>query len=99
MLIYVPPLSENGRARLKAIYETNDGFEIARRDLQLRGPGEFIGARQSGVPLLRYADLESDVDLVEAARGAAEEMLARFPEAAEAILVRWYGGRSQLLRA
>jgi ATP-dependent DNA helicase RecG len=99
VLIYVPPLSENGRARLKAIYETNDGFEIARRDLQLRGPGEFIGARQSGVPLLRYADLECDVDLVEAARGAAEEMLARFPEAAEAILVRWYGGRSQLLRA
>ncbi|MBK9219257.1 MAG: ATP-dependent DNA helicase RecG [Uliginosibacterium sp.] len=99
VLIYVPPLSENGRARLKAIYETNDGFEIARCDLQLRGPGEFIGARQSGVPLLRYADLECDVDLVEAARGAAEEMLARFPEAAEAILVRWYGGRSQLLRA
>lgn len=99
VLIYVQPLSENGRARLKAIYETNDGFEIARRDLQLRGPGEFIGARQSGVPLLRYADLELDIDLVEAARGAAEEMLARFPEAAEAVLARWYGGRSQLLRA
>lgn len=99
VLIYVPPLSENGRARLRAIYETNDGFEIARRDLQLRGPGEFIGARQSGVPLLRYADPACDVDLVEAARAAAEEMLARYPEAAEAVLARWYGSRSQLLRA
>ncbi|WP_026258793.1 ATP-dependent DNA helicase RecG [Uliginosibacterium gangwonense] len=99
VLIYASPLSENGRARLKAIYETNDGFEIARRDLHLRGPGEFIGARQSGVPLLRYADLEMDIDLVESARQAADEMLARFPDAAEALHTRWYGGRSQLLRA
>lgn len=99
VLIYASPLSENGRARLKAIYETSDGFEIARRDLHLRGPGEFIGARQSGVPLLRYADLETDIDLVEAARKAAEEMLARYPDAAEALLVRWYAGRAQLLRA
>ena len=99
ILIYASPLSENGRARLKAIYETNDGFEIARRDLQLRGPGEFIGARQSGVPLLRYADLEADIDLVEAARTAAGEMLDRFPEAAEALLARWYGDRAELLKA
>ena len=99
ILIYASPLSENGRARLKAIYETSDGFEIARRDLQLRGPGEFIGARQSGVPLLRYADLEEDIDLVEAARQAAEEMLTRFPAAADALLARWYGGRAELLKA
>ncbi|HEX5126065.1 MAG TPA: ATP-dependent DNA helicase RecG, partial [Rhodocyclaceae bacterium] len=61
VLLYAKPLSENGRMRLKVIYENTDGFEIARRDLQLRGPGEFIGARQSGVPLLRYADLEMDI--------------------------------------
>ncbi|MDQ7988907.1 MAG: ATP-dependent DNA helicase RecG [Candidatus Dactylopiibacterium sp.] len=99
VLLYAPPLSPNGRARLKAIFETTDGFEIARRDLQLRGPGEFIGARQSGVPLLRYADLEADVDLIEVARQAAEELQARHPEAADALLARWYGGRAELLRA
>jgi len=99
VLVYAQPLSQNGRERLKAIYETTDGFEIARRDLHLRGPGEFIGARQSGVPLLRYADLERDVDLIEAAKQAAEEMQARFPDAAEALLARWYGGRAELLKA
>ncbi|MDP5241062.1 ATP-dependent DNA helicase RecG [Uliginosibacterium sp. 31-16] len=99
VLVYAQPLSQNGRERLKAIYETTDGFEIARRDLHLRGPGEFIGARQSGVPLLRYADLEQDVDLIEIARQAAEELQARHPEAADALLARWYGGRAELLRA
>ena len=54
ILLYQTPLSETARARLKIIYENSDGFEIARQDLQLRGPGEFLGARQSGVPLLRY---------------------------------------------
>jgi ATP-dependent DNA helicase RecG len=99
VLIYAQPLSENGRSRLKAIYETTDGFEIARRDLQLRGPGEFIGARQSGVPMLRYADLEFDVDLVEQARQAATEMLEKYPAEAEVLLERWFGGRADLLKA
>jgi ATP-dependent DNA helicase RecG len=99
VLVYAQPLSQNGRARLKAIFETTDGFEIARRDLQLRGPGEFIGARQSGVPLLRYADLEADVDLIEVAKQAAEELQTRHPEAADALIARWYGGRSELLKA
>jgi ATP-dependent DNA helicase RecG len=99
VLIYAQPLSANGRERLKAIYETNDGFEIARRDLHLRGPGEVIGARQSGVPLLRYADIERDIDLLEIAHQAAEALQARAPEAVEAILHRWYGGRSELLKA
>ncbi|MDB5816289.1 MAG: recG [Rhodocyclales bacterium] len=99
VLLYAQPLSENGRLRLKAIYETSDGFEIARRDLQLRGPGEFIGARQSGVPLLRYADLDRDVDLVEQARQAATEMLDKYPDAAEVLLERWFGGRAELLKA
>lgn len=99
VLIYAQPLSENGRERLKAIYETTDGFEIARRDLQLRGPGEFIGARQSGVPLLRYADLDLDIDLVEQARQAATEMLDKYPAEADVLLERWFGGRSHLLKA
>jgi ATP-dependent DNA helicase RecG len=65
VLIYAGPLGEIARQRLKIIFENTDGFEIARQDLQIRGPGEFVGARQSGVPLLRYADLELDADLNE----------------------------------
>jgi ATP-dependent DNA helicase RecG len=98
VLLYEPPLSETARARLKIIYENSDGFEIARQDLHLRGPGEFIGARQSGLPLLRFADLE-DTALVEAARAAAEEMLTHWPQHATRPLARWLGGRPELLRA
>jgi ATP-dependent DNA helicase RecG len=98
VLLYEPPLSETARARLKIIYENSDGFEIARQDLHLRGPGEFIGARQSGLPLLRFADLE-DTELVAAARAAAEEMLAKWPQHVERHLARWLGGRAELLKA
>jgi ATP-dependent DNA helicase RecG len=98
VLLYEPPLSETARTRLKIIYENSDGFEIARQDLHLRGPGEFIGARQSGLPLLRFADLE-DTALVEAARAAAEEMLTHWPEHATRHLARWLGGRAELLKA
>ncbi len=98
ILLYAQPLGELARARLKVIFKSGDGFEIAREDLRLRGPGEFIGARQSGLPLLRYADLE-DVTLVEKARAAAEDMLRDAPERAAAHLKRWLGGREDLLRA
>jgi len=99
VLIYAGPLGEVARQRLKIIYENTDGFEIARQDLQLRGPGEFVGSRQSGVPLLRYADLEMDADLVEMARGVAEEMLTGHPELAERHLQRWLGSREELLKS
>ena len=68
ILLYDDALSDVARERLKVIYETADGFEVARRDLMMRGPGEFLGARQSGAPLLRFADLERDAALVEQAR-------------------------------
>nr|WP_232368602.1 ATP-dependent DNA helicase RecG [Azospira inquinata] len=99
VLLYAGPLGETARARLKIIYENTDGFEIARQDLQLRGPGEFVGSRQSGVPLLRYADLEQDQDLVEAARGLAESLLRQAPEVAARHLRRWLGSREELLKA
>ncbi len=98
ILLYQKPLSAIARERLKIIFEHTDGFEIARQDLRLRGPGEFLGARQSGVPMLRFADLEQDADLLDAARVAAEEMLREFPEAAQRHLQRWLGGKSEYLR-
>ena len=99
ILLYSDPLSGTARERLKIIYENADGFEVARRDLALRGPGEFLGERQSGVPLLRFADLEEDRDLVEAARAAAAEMIERHPEAAHAHVERWLGSREDLSHA
>lgn len=99
ILIFARPLSEAGRARLKVIYEHTDGFVIAREDLRIRGPGEFVGARQSGVPLLRYADLEADAALIEPARELAEDLLNHEPALAQALMSRWLGGREALLRA
>jgi len=98
ILLYQNPLGETARERLRIIYESTDGFEIARHDLRIRGPGELLGARQSGVPMLRFADLERDLELLEAARDAAERMLREFPERAEAHLARWLGGRQDYLR-
>ena len=99
VLLYQKPLGEAARSRLRVIFENSDGFVIAREDLMLRGPGEYLGARQSGAPLLRFADLEKDTDLVEAARGTAEGLLRDSPEAAERHLERWLGGRADFSRA
>ena len=98
VLLYQTPLSEMARSRLKVIYENTDGFEIARQDLRLRGPGEFVGSRQSGVPMLRYADLEEDADLVEQARPLAEKLLREAPEIAARLIERWLGGREEMLK-
>jgi ATP-dependent DNA helicase RecG len=98
ILLYAQPLGESARARLKIIFENTDGFEIARQDLHLRGPGEFIGSRQSGLPMLRYADLEDSV-LLEQARTAAEELLRGDPAVVRHHLERWLGGRAELLGA
>jgi len=99
VLLFEEPLSETAKARLKVIFEHRDGFEIARQDLSIRGPGEFLGARQSGVPLLRFADLERDVALIEQARDAAEELLRDDPTAAHAHLARWLGAKAEFIRA
>jgi ATP-dependent DNA helicase RecG len=98
-LLFEEPLTDTAKARLKVVFENTDGFEIARQDLIIRGPGEFLGAKQSGVPLLRFADLEKDVALIEKARDAADELLAKEPAAAEAHLQRWLGGRQEFFKA
>ncbi|SFU79521.1 ATP-dependent DNA helicase RecG [Polaromonas sp. YR568] len=92
-------LGEMARERLKAMAQTNDGFEIARRDLEIRGPGEFLGARQSGAPLLRFADLETDAALLAWARGLAPRMLDQYRQLANLHIARWLGGKSDYLKA
>ena len=79
--------------------ETNDGFEIARRDLEIRGPGEFLGARQSGAPLLRFADLTQDEHLIDWARDCAAWMLVHTPGQSHALVDMWLGGRADYLKA
>ena len=97
ILLYQQPLSELARARLKIIFESNDGFEIAQHDLRLRGPGELLGARQSGIAMLRFADISADEDLLNHARQAADELLRDFPEAARAHLQRWMANKHDYL--
>jgi ATP-dependent DNA helicase RecG len=79
--------------------ETHDGFEIARRDLDIRGPGEFLGARQSGAQMLRFADLAEDAALLDWAQWAAPQLLDTAPDLAQQHVARWLGGKSAYLKA
>jgi ATP-dependent DNA helicase RecG len=99
LLLYYDPLSETARQRLHIIRDSTDGFVIAREDLRLRGPGEFLGARQSGLPMLRFADLETDQDLLEQARDVAGHLLKHNPEAVRRHLQRWLPRGSDYLHA
>ena len=95
VLLYRRPLSEMARARLAAIRDTNDGFRIARRDLALRGPGELLGRRQTGLAQLRVADLARDADLLDEVRTSAAQLLASSPERVAALSARWIGEAAQ----
>ncbi|STZ75497.1 ATP-dependent DNA helicase RecG [Bergeriella denitrificans] len=97
VLLFAEPLSELAKARLKVIYEHTDGFEIARQDLNIRGPGEFLGARQSGVPMLRFANLEEDLHLLEKAREIAPQLIEQRPDIVDAHLDRWLSSREGYL--
>lgn len=92
-------LGDTAKARLKAMAETNDGFEIARRDLEIRGPGEFLGARQSGAPLLRFADLATDTGWLVWAKASAPQLLDRHAELAQRHVMRWLGTKSDFVKA
>ncbi|MFC5513044.1 ATP-dependent DNA helicase RecG [Massilia jejuensis] len=102
LLLYQSPLGQVAKQRLLTMRETTDGFEIARRDLEIRGPGEFLGARQSGQAMLRFADLETDQWLVEHARDIAAGLLENETpanmEIVDAHLARWLGGREEFLK-
>jgi ATP-dependent DNA helicase RecG len=99
VLLFQTPLSELARARLKVIFENTDGFEIAQQDLQLRGPGELLGARQSGAAMLRFADINEDAKILEAARTLADELLRDAPDVAQAHLQRWMANKPDFLHA
>nr|WP_320165667.1 ATP-dependent DNA helicase RecG [uncultured Methylophaga sp.] len=90
VLMYHAPLSENGQARLKCLRESNDGFVIAQRDLEIRGPGEVLGTRQTGLPQFRVANLLEDQELLAVMEQAANTMLKLAPEKAEALVTRWF---------
>jgi ATP-dependent DNA helicase RecG len=94
-----PRLGETARERLKAMAQTSDGFEIARRDLEIRGPGEFMGARQSGDAMLRFADVVEDALLLEWARRLAPQLLDQHPALAAQHVQRWLGGKTDYLNA
>jgi ATP-dependent DNA helicase RecG len=99
VLLYTAPLSDTGKARLRAMAETTDGFEIARRDLDIRGPGEFMGSRQSGDALLRFADLNEDSGLLHIAKQWAQRLWAEHPQAAQAHVARWLASKQEFLKA
>ena len=98
LLLYQSPLGMIAKQRLAIMRETTDGFEIARKDLEIRGPGEFLGARQSGQAMLRFADLETDQWLVDKARHLAQTLLRDDLATVEAHLARWLGAREDFLK-
>ncbi|QKM65350.1 ATP-dependent DNA helicase RecG [Polynucleobacter tropicus] len=99
ILMYAEPLSMAAKERLQTLRETSDGFVIAERDLSLRGPGELLGAKQSGDAMLRFVDLQRDAWLIELAQKAAERLLADHADIVERHLERWLGSRAEFLKA
>jgi ATP-dependent DNA helicase RecG len=99
VLLYGDKLSQVGRERLNVMRDSTDGFFIAQKDLELRGPGEFLGARQSGLGLLRFADAQADEAWVKIAQDCADDLLQNHPLAATNMLARWFANREQYLNA
>ena len=95
VLLYKPPLGQNARSRLAVLRETNDGFKVAQRDLELRGPGELLGTRQTGLPDYRIANLIRDAELMPQVQKAAEIIRGSAPETGQAIVRRWLGDASR----
>jgi ATP-dependent DNA helicase RecG len=99
VLLYQPPLGQLARERLQVMRETNDGFRIAEKDLELRGPGEVLGTRQTGQLAFRIADLARDAPLLPAVQQVGERLLARHPREAERLVARWIGAAARYAQA
>ncbi len=99
VLLYRTPLSALARERLAVLRATSDGFRIAEKDLELRGPGEVLGTRQTGDMAFRVADLLRDTDLLPAVRHVADVLLAEYPDAADRLQARWVGGTARFAHA
>jgi ATP-dependent DNA helicase RecG len=99
VLLYQPPLSQMARQRLATMRETSDGFVIAEKDLELRGPGELLGTRQTGLAAFRVADLARDAGLLPQVRELADRLLADSPDIADRIIARWVGGAARYASA
>jgi ATP-dependent DNA helicase RecG len=99
VLLYQPPLGAIARERLEVMRQSNDGFVIAEKDLELRGPGELLGTRQTGLAAFRIADLARDARLLPAVHGVAERLLAETPALAEALIARWVGSAARYAAA
>jgi ATP-dependent DNA helicase RecG len=99
VLLYASPLSALARQRLQTMRETNDGFVIAEKDLELRGPGELLGTRQTGLPTFRIADFGRDAGLLPQVRELADRLLAEAPGTADKVIARWVGGAARYASA
>jgi ATP-dependent DNA helicase RecG len=99
VLLYASPLSALARQRLQTMRETNDGFVIAEKDLELRGPGELLGTRQTGLPTFRIADFARDAGLLPQVRELADRLLAGAPDTADKVIARWVGGAARYASA
>ena len=99
VLLYHPPLSQIGRQRLGIMRETNDGFVLAEKDLELRGPGEMLGTRQTGLLQFKVADLMRDADLLPQVHALADRLLQSAPQRADRIIERWVGGAARYASA
>jgi ATP-dependent DNA helicase RecG len=99
VLLYQPPLAALARQRLETMRETNDGFVIAEKDLALRGPGELLGTRQTGLAEFRLADLARDADLLPQVHALGDRLLVESPQLAERLVARWIGGAARYASA
>ena len=99
VLLYSPPISGNGNARLKIMRETTDGFKIAEKDLELRGPGEVLGTRQTGDMQLHIADLQRDAHMLPQIKHLAQDILVNHPQNVDALITRWLGQSEQYAQA
>jgi ATP-dependent DNA helicase RecG len=93
ILLYATPLSNTGKARLKVMRESTDGFYIAEQDLAIRGPGQVLGTQQTGLMTFRIADISRDAAMLDDVKQASETIMRDYPELVDPLIQRWLGDR------